>query len=106
MKVGDSLILLDKSCNKTRGQVSQGIVEKIGRTYFYVRVNHDLIKVTIQDFPIVTEDYNFIIFDSQESCNSYIEHQNNLRKLETAARNLNLLTPDQVKQILKIIEEQ
>lgn len=106
MKVGDNLILLDKSCNKTRGQVSQGFVEKIGRTYFYVRVNHDLLKVTIQDFPIVTEDYNFIVFDSQESYNSHIEHQNNLRKLEIATKNLNLLKPHQVKQILKIIEEQ
>ena len=75
MKVGDSLILLDKSCNKTRGQVSHGIIEKIGRAYFYVRVAYDLLRVTIQDFPIVTEDYNFIIFDSQESYNSYIEHQ-------------------------------
>lgn len=106
MKVGDNLILLDKSCNKTRGQVSQGIIEKIGRTYFYIRVAYDLLKVTIQDFPIVTEDYNFIIFDSQESCNSHIEHQNNLRKLEIATKSLNLLTPVQVKQILKIIEEQ
>lgn len=106
MKVGDSLILLDKSCNKTRGQVFEGIVEKIGRTYFYVRVNHDLLKVTIQDFPIVTEGYNFIIFDSQESYNSYIEHQNNLRKLQIAARNLTLLTADQVRRILEIIEEQ
>lgn len=106
MKVGDNLILLDKSCNKTRGQVSQGVVEKIGRTYFYIRVAYDLLKVTIQDFPIVTEDYNFIVFDSQESYNSHIEHQNNLRKLEIATKSLNLLTPIQVKQILKIIEEQ
>ena len=106
MKVGDNLILLDKSCNKTRGQVSQGVVEKIGRTYFYIRVAHDLLKVTIQDFPVVTEDYNFIIFDSQESYNNHVEHQNNLRKLEIATKNLNLLKPHQVKQILKIIEEQ
>lgn len=106
MKVGDSLILLDKSCNKTRGQVSQGVVEKIGRTYFYVRVNHEVKKLALQDFPIVTEDYNFIIFDSQESFDAYIQHQNNLRKLEIAARNLTLLTADQVRRILEIIEEQ
>lgn len=106
MKVGDSLILLDKSCNKTRGKISHGIIEKMGRTYFYVRVAYDLLKVTIQDFPVVTEDYNFIIFDSQESYSSYIEHQDNLRKLEVATKNLRLLTPHQVKQILKIIEEQ
>ena len=106
MKVGDSLILLDKSYDKTRGQVSQGLIQKIGRTYFYVRVNHDLIKVTIQDFPIVTEDYNLIIFDSQESYDAYIQHQNNLRKLEIATKDLTLLTPDKVKQILKIIEQQ
>lgn len=106
MKVGDTLILLDKSYDKTRGQVSQSIVEKIGRTYFYIRVNHEVKKVAIQDFPIVTEDYNFIIFDSQESYNSYIQHQNNFRKLEVAAKDLTLLTPDQVKQILRIIEQQ
>lgn len=106
MKIGDSLILLDKSWNKTRGQVSKGIIEKITRTYFYVRVNHEVKKVAIQDFPIVTEDYNFIIFDSQESYNSYIEHQNNLRKLEIATKNLRLLTPHQVKQILEIVEKQ
>lgn len=106
MKVGDSLIVLDKSWSKTRGQVSQGIIEKIGRTYFYVRVNHDLLRVTIQDFPIVTEDYNFIIFDSQESYNSYIQCRSNLRKLEIATKNLDLLTPHQVERILEIIEEQ
>jgi hypothetical protein len=106
MKIGDSLILLDKSCNKTRGQVSQGVVEKIGRTYFYIRVVHDLLKVTIQDFPIVTEDYNFIIFDSEDSYDAYIQGRNNLRKLEIATKNLNLLTPHQVERILEIIEEQ
>lgn len=106
MKVGDSLILLDKSCNKTRGKISRGIIEKIGRTYFYVRINHDLLRVTIQDFPIVTEDYNFIIFDSEDSYDAYIQRQSNLRKLEIATKNLNLLTPHQVERILEIIEEQ
>ena len=105
MKIGDSLILLDKSYNKTRGKIFRGIIEKIGRTYFYVRVNHDLLKVTIQDFPIVTEDYNFIIFDSQESCSNYIEHRENLKKLQVATRQLYLLTSDQVQRILAIIEE-
>ena len=105
MKVGDSLILLDKSCNKTRGKISRGIIEKIGRTYFYVRINHNLSRVTIQDFPIVTEDYNFIIFDSEDSYNAYIQRQSNLRKLEIATKNLNLLTPHQVERILEIIEE-
>ncbi|MFY7799242.1 MAG: hypothetical protein ACOVQ3_09740 [Dolichospermum sp.] len=105
MKIGDSLIFLDTSYNKTRGEISQGIIEKIGRTYFYVRVNHDLLKVTIQNFPIVTGDYNFIIFDSEDSYNSHIQHQNNLRKLEVKTKNLNLLAPDQVRRILEIIEE-
>jgi len=105
MKVGDSLILLDKSCNKTRGKISRGIIEKIGRTYFYVRINHGLSRVTIQDFPIVTEDCNFIIFDSEDSYDAYIQRQSNLRKLEIATKNLNLLTPHQVERILEIIEE-
>lgn len=105
MEVGNNLIFLDTSYNKTRGKTSQGIVEKMGRTYFYVRINHDLLRVTIQDFPIVTEDYNFIIFDSEDSYDAYIQHQNNLRKLEVKTKNLNLLTPDQVRRILAIIEE-
>ena len=105
MKIGDKLFFLDTSYNKTRGKISQGSLEKIGRTYFYVRIGHDLIKVTIQNFPIVTGDYNFIIFDSEDSYNSYIQHQNNLRKLEVKTKNLNLLAPDQVRRILEIIEE-
>ena len=55
--------------------MSHGIIEKIGRAYFYVRVNHDLLKVKKQDFPMATEDYNFIIFDSQESYNSNNDYE-------------------------------
>jgi len=105
MKVGDSLIVLDKSWNKTRGQVSQGIIEKIGRTYFYVRVDYDLIKVQIGDFPIVVQEYNAVLFDSQESYSNYIQHKDNLKKLQVATRKLDLLTPDQIRRILEIIEE-
>jgi len=105
MKVGDSLIFLDISYNKTRGKISQGIVEKVGRTYFYVRVDHDLIKVQIGDFPIVVQEYNAVLFDSQESYSNYIQHEDNLKKLQVATRKLDLLAPDQVRRILEIIEE-
>jgi hypothetical protein len=105
MKVGDSLIFLDISYNKTRGKISQGIVEKIGRTYFYVRVDYDLIKVEIGDFPIVVQEYNSVLFDAQESYSNYIQHKDNLKKLQVATRKLDLLTPDQIQRILKIIEE-
>lgn len=104
MKIGDGLIFLDTSYNKTRGKISQGIIEKIGRTYFYVRIGHDLIKVEIrEDFPIVLQEYGGVLFDSQESYNSYIEHRDNLLKL--SAKSFNVLTPDQVQRILEIIEE-
>jgi len=106
MKVGDSLIFLDISYNKTRGKISQGIVEKVGRTYFYVRVDYDVIKVQIGDFPIVVQEYNAVLFDSEDSYNSYIQCRSNLRKLEIATKNLDLLTPHQVERILEIIEEQ
>jgi hypothetical protein len=105
MKVGDSLIVLDKSWNKTRGQVSQGIVEKVGRTYFYVRVDYDVIKVQIGDFPIVVQEYNAVLFDSQESYSNYIQHKDNLKKLQVATGKIDLLKPDQIRRILEIIEE-
>ena len=103
MKISDRLIFLDTSCNKTRGKISQGIVEKVGRTYFYVRVDYDLIKVQIRDFPIVVQEYNAVLFDSQESYNSYIEHRDNLLKLQLVS--FDVLAPDQVRRILEIIEE-
>jgi hypothetical protein len=104
MKIGDSLIFLDTSYNKTRGKISQGSLEKIGRTYFYVRIGHDLIKVEMgEDFPIVLQEYSGVLFDSQESYNSYIEHRNNLLKLQLVM--FDVLTPDQVRRILEIIEE-
>jgi hypothetical protein len=105
MKVGDSLIFFDISYNKTRGKISQGIIEKIGRTYFYFRVDYDLIKVEIGDFPIVVQEYNAVLFDSQESYSNYIQHKDNLKKLQVATRKLDLLTPDQIRRILEIIEE-
>jgi len=105
MKVGDSLIFFNISYNKT-SKISQGIVEKVGRTYFYVRVDYDLIKVQIGDFPIVVQEYNAVLFDSQESYSNYIQHKDNLEKLQVATRKLDLLTPDQIRRILEIIEEQ
>jgi len=106
MEVGNSLIFLDTSYNKTRGKISQGIIEKIGRTYFYVRVGYDLIKVKIEgDFPIVVQEYSGMLFNSQELFNDYLKHKENLKKFEIAFRRLDLLTPDQVRRILAIIEE-
>jgi hypothetical protein len=105
MKIGDSLIFLDISYNKTRGKISQGIVEKVGRIYFYFRVDYDLIKVQIGDFPIVVQEYNAVLFDSQESYSNYIQQKDNLKKLQVATRKLDLLTPHQVERILEIIEE-
>jgi len=107
MKIGNNLIFLDTSYNKTRGKISQGFLEKIGRTYFYVRIGHDLIKVEMgKSFPIVLQEYSGVLFDSQESYNSYIEHRDNLVKLQQSAKSFNVLTPDQVRRILAIIEEQ
>jgi len=43
--------------------------------------------------------------DAQESYSNYIQHKDNLKKLQVATRKLDLLTPDQIRRILKIIEE-
>ena len=106
MEVGNNLIFLDTSYNKTRGKISQGIIEKIGRKFFYVRVGHDLMKVEIKkDFPIAVQEYGGILFNSQELFNDYLKHKKNLKLFEIAFRRLDLLTPDQVRRILAIIEE-